>query len=627
MKNHIIISLLFLSVGFSQKEYDINHIVEQNGVYLKKFSDEFVSGEVFEMYGDMKVPLGKMKDGKKEGKWMVWYDNGTKQEEQNYKDGKKNGLFTEWNENQEIIQKGMFQSNLMNGEWVFLIKQSGFGFDNIVSTYDKGDGGNPDEFDDELNRDLFSEFDNYEFISGLMDIGIPINGLTKTIFNRDNDYLEINFKNGYFNGSTIQILNGQKKYEGTWKDGEKEGLETKWYENGQMKIEVTYKDGIEDGLQTYWYENGQKESEGTYKNGEWDGLSTRWYENGQKESEGTIKDGELVGLHKYWYNNGLKKYKVTYKDGEQNGLYTKWYENGQKKYECNWTDGIEDGLWMEWYENGNQRYEGPVYNGEPCCNGKLIYWYENGQKSSETNFKDGIEHGLKIRWYDNGNKEKEYRVNNGSMDGYYIGWDENGNITYDGMMCLDGDVWEKIYTKGIVISKNFSGNCYEKDEKPIKCQDKYFEGWDVTKINIDSTIIVIQGKLHGPQIEFYDNGQKKIETTYIYGENNGPFTKWYESGKKERIGYFKNGELHGTFKSYNEDGRVMGYQEYLDGVPELFIFGGSYDGVEVITKWITTRTESLDILYEWKVNGIITEKQFQEKKEELFKKELYYGEQ
>ena len=61
----------------SQKEYDINHIVLQNGVYIKKFSDEIVNGKVFQMGGDMKVPLGKMKDGKKEGKWMVWYDNGT----------------------------------------------------------------------------------------------------------------------------------------------------------------------------------------------------------------------------------------------------------------------------------------------------------------------------------------------------------------------------------------------------------------------------------------------------------------------------------------------------------------------------------------------------------------------
>ena len=99
LHSFIIISLLFLSFGFSQKSYDINHIVEQNNIYLKKFSDEIVNGEVFKMFGDMKVPLGNMKDGKKVGKWMVWYDNGTKKEQHNYKDGMKNGLTIEWREN------------------------------------------------------------------------------------------------------------------------------------------------------------------------------------------------------------------------------------------------------------------------------------------------------------------------------------------------------------------------------------------------------------------------------------------------------------------------------------------------------------------------------------------------
>ena len=39
------------------------------------------------------------------------------------------------------------------------------------------------------------------------------------------------------------ILNGQKRIEGTYKDGEIYGLETEWYENGQKWWERTYKDG------------------------------------------------------------------------------------------------------------------------------------------------------------------------------------------------------------------------------------------------------------------------------------------------------------------------------------------------------------------------------------------------
>jgi antitoxin component YwqK of YwqJK toxin-antitoxin module len=119
MKNHIIISLLFLSVGLSQKEYDINHIVLQNGVYIKKFSDEIVNGKVFQMGGDMKVPLGKMKDGKKEGKWMVWYKNGQKEEEGTYKDGKRDGLYTEWYENGQKKKEGTSKDGERDGLWTW----------------------------------------------------------------------------------------------------------------------------------------------------------------------------------------------------------------------------------------------------------------------------------------------------------------------------------------------------------------------------------------------------------------------------------------------------------------------------------------------------------------------------
>ena len=99
MKRHIIISLLFLSFGLAQKRYNINHIVEHKGIYIKKFSNQAISGEVFQMFGNMKVPLGKMKNGKKEGKWISWYPNGQKKSVLTYKNENIDGLFTTWYEN------------------------------------------------------------------------------------------------------------------------------------------------------------------------------------------------------------------------------------------------------------------------------------------------------------------------------------------------------------------------------------------------------------------------------------------------------------------------------------------------------------------------------------------------
>ena len=39
---------------------------------------------------------------------------------------------------------------------------------------------------------------------------------------------------------------------------------------------------IKDGLHTEWYESGQKREEGTWKNGVGNGLSTTWYDNGHR---------------------------------------------------------------------------------------------------------------------------------------------------------------------------------------------------------------------------------------------------------------------------------------------------------------------------------------------------------
>ena len=101
MKKYLFIVLL-VSIGFSQKSYNEEHLVEQNGIWYKKFSDEVVNGEVFKEIGGMEAPLGKMVDGKKDGKWMKWRKDGTKDSERYYKDGVKNGIWSTYSSNGKI---------------------------------------------------------------------------------------------------------------------------------------------------------------------------------------------------------------------------------------------------------------------------------------------------------------------------------------------------------------------------------------------------------------------------------------------------------------------------------------------------------------------------------------------
>ena len=51
-----------------------------------------------------------------------------------------------------------------------------------------------------------------------------------------------------------------------------------------------------DGIVTYWYETGEKEYEGTYKDGKREGTWTEWYENGNKKFEGTPNIYEGKGI-------------------------------------------------------------------------------------------------------------------------------------------------------------------------------------------------------------------------------------------------------------------------------------------------------------------------------------------
>ena len=96
MKSILIIPLLFLSVVFCQKEYNINHIIEHKGFYYKRFSSEIVNGKVYKMYGDMKAPLGFIIGGKKSGLWTYWHENGLEMQRGDYKDGEKDALWTGW---------------------------------------------------------------------------------------------------------------------------------------------------------------------------------------------------------------------------------------------------------------------------------------------------------------------------------------------------------------------------------------------------------------------------------------------------------------------------------------------------------------------------------------------------
>ena len=64
------------------------------------------------------------------------------------------------------------------------------------------------------------------------------------------------------------------------------------------------------------------------------------------------------------------------------------------------------------------------------------------------------------------------------------------------------------------------------------------------------------------QVEYYDNGQKKLEVRYIHGMKDGVQTEWYESGIKKSKLTFIQGKENGDEFGWHENG-VMAYKGCL----------------------------------------------------------------
>ena len=336
------------------------------------------------------------KDGKLDGKWNEWYENGQKKKEEYYKDGisqidkhnswyengqkkreidNKTGKVTEWYKDGHIKYETHYKDGKRHGKRTFW-----YGHNQIIL----GDKKFPDHAGESGKKRH-----------------------------------EKNYKDGNLVTATYYSyhLDGQNKTVENYKDGKLDGKWNEWYENGQKKKEEYYKDGISQiDKHNSWYENGQKKREIDNKTGK----VTEWYKDGHIKYETHYKDGKRHGKRTFWYGHnqiilgdkkfpdhagesGKKRHEKNYKDGNLvTATYYSYHLDGQNKTVENYKDGKLDGKWNEWYENGQKKKEEYYKDGISQID-KHNSWYENGQKKREIDNKTG----KVTEWYKDGHIKYE----------------------------------------------------------------------------------------------------------------------------------------------------------------------------------------------------------------------------
>ena len=97
-------------------EVTMDDLVERDGLSYKKFTDVPFTGEVT---GETQGLFGSFKDGKKDGPWVVYWDNGQLSTKGTYKDGKLDGPWVVYWDNGQLMSKGTYRDGKEDGPYVF----------------------------------------------------------------------------------------------------------------------------------------------------------------------------------------------------------------------------------------------------------------------------------------------------------------------------------------------------------------------------------------------------------------------------------------------------------------------------------------------------------------------------
>ena len=105
-------TVLFCLTSSVSWSFEYKDLVERDGIYYKKFTDVPFTGKTTGQ------EQGSFKNGKKDGSWISYHENGQLEFEGNYKNDKKEGSWVRYWDDGQLKFKGDYKNGRREGYWI-----------------------------------------------------------------------------------------------------------------------------------------------------------------------------------------------------------------------------------------------------------------------------------------------------------------------------------------------------------------------------------------------------------------------------------------------------------------------------------------------------------------------------
>lgn len=178
------------------------------------------------------------------------------------------------------------------------------------------------------------------------------------------------------------------------------------------------------GIWTEYHNTGEFKGKGLYLNDKRVGEWTFYYPNGQIEQKGKYdKKGQAQGDWRWYYENGALMREETYINNLRDGTMTEYTEDGKVLTKGEFVDDMQQGLWV--YETPEYKAIGKYVDDKPDSLWKSYYMPKERLKF-EGRFLNGDEDGVHTWYYENGRKMMQGAYSGGMKQNDWKFYDEGG---------------------------------------------------------------------------------------------------------------------------------------------------------------------------------------------------------